>query len=318
LALGPIDTSFSRRPEADLHDVRVVAALTACSGRRAPLPDAIMVSLHNGAFPETTHPDVAVHVPPGFDATRRPGLVLYFHGWQGCAAAALSEQDLPCDGAGPLRSASNLARQLDEAEVNAILVAIELRVDAPTGEPGRLAMPAGGRELLRELFAEHLADPLGCALPVDAFDRIVIVAHSGGYQAAASVISQGDLPQVTEVILLDALYGAKEVFARWIADDIARFDARVEARLRFVDLYTCCGGTSELSRSMEREVQEALAEAGLPEEVYADDGDGELDAAALARPVVFKRVPRPHGALPRAYVGRLLEASGFAHIRRLP
>jgi hypothetical protein len=278
-----------------------------------------MVHLHRGAFPETTHPDVAVHVPPGFDATRRPGLVLYFHGWQGCTVAALSAEDVPCDEAGPPRSAANLVRQLDEADVNAMLVAIELRVDAPTGEPGRLAMPGGARELLRELFAEHLAGALGCTLQVDALDRIVIVAHSGGYQAAASVISQGDLPQVSEVVLLDALYGANEVFARWIAHNIGRFDSRAwGGGLRFVDLYTCCGGTSEASRSMARQAQEALAAAGLPGDGYDDDGDLELDAAALARPVMFKRVSRPHGELPRAYVRQVLEASGFAHIHRLP
>jgi hypothetical protein len=292
----------------------VRAAQSACEGARAPLPDTLLYELRAGAFPGSPYPDVAVHVPQGFDGTRRPGIVVYFHGWQGCASAALAFDDGPCTDAGPSRPAAGLASEVDAAGVNAILVAVELRVDMPTGEPGRLAMPGGLRELLRELLVEHLAEPLGCALEVDALDRVVVVAHSGGYQAAAGVLSLGDVPRITEVDLLDALYGADTVFAHWMKSQILRFDPRASDGLRFVDLYTCCGGTTDGSRALALATRAALAEVGLAAALYDDDGNDEVNTAALAHPVVFKRVPRAHTDLPRAYLREVVEAAGFAHI----
>ncbi len=262
---------------------------------------------------------MAVHVPPGFDAADRPGLVLYIHGWQGCVAAALADTHTPCDGpAGDpdeMRAGSNLAAQIDDARVNAILVAFELRRNASTGEVGGLAMPGQARAALRELFTEVLAPPLGCMMDVDALDRIVVVTHSGGYQAAASLLAYGDLPAVSEVVLLDSLYGAEPVFARWIGGDADRFDPRLASPLRFVDLYTCCGGTAETSLAFARTTAELLSRAGLASAVHVDDTTGDLDPTTLAAPVLFKRVSRPHGELPRAYVGAVLRAAGFAPIR---
>ena len=285
---------------------------TACEGARDPLPAALFYELRAGAFSGSDHPDVAVHVPPGFDATRRPGLVVYFHGWQGCVAAALSADDTPCSDSGVPRPGSDLASQMDAAGVNALLVAVELRRDMPTGEPGHLAMPAGLRELLRELFSEHLAAPLGCTLEVDGLDRVVLVAHSGGYQAAAGALALGDVARVTEVDLLDALYGADEVFSRWIRSQAERFDQRVNDPLRFVDLYTCCGGTAERSRALVHSSRASLALAGLASSLSDEDAESQVDRAALAHGIVFKRVPGPHSDLPRAYFRQLVQEAGFA------
>jgi hypothetical protein len=296
-----------------------IAPRSACEGARDPLPEVMTFALRAGAFPDPTgdpaRADVAVHVPPGFDATRRPGLVVYFHGWSGCVEAALSAEDRPCADGGDPHPASALAAQIDDAGVNALLVAIELRVDMPTGEPGRLAMPGGLRDLLRELFAEHLAGPLGCALEVDGLDRVVLIAHSGGYQAASSALALGDVPRVTEVDLLDALYGADDLLLRWIRSQIGRFDRRASDGLRFVDLYTCCGGTADASRALGFEARAALAAAGLAAEVYADGASAEPDAARLAHSVVLQQVPAPHGQLPRVYLGELVRAAGFARTR---
>jgi hypothetical protein len=288
---------------------------TACTGARPPLPPVIFAHLRAAPFPDDPFPSVAVHVPPGFDAADRPGLVLYIHGWQGCVAAALGENDTRCDDAGEPRTAANLAAQIDRARVNAILVAFELRRNASTGEVGALAVPGQARNALRELFTEVLAAPLGCALDVDALDRIMIIAHSGGYQAAASVLAYGDLPALSEVVLLDSLYGAEPVFARWIADDIERFDPRLTSSLRFVDLYTCCGGTADTSRAFARTTAEALARAGLPSSIRIDDGSTELDSELLDAPIVFKQVSRAHAELPRAYVEAVVRKAGFAPIR---
>ncbi len=316
LALASLDAPLIARSAWVPRAARSLTGPGPGADTRDALPEALFYELRSGAFPGSARPDVAVHVPPGFDATRRPGLVVYFHGWEGCVAAALSPDDTPCADAGAPRPGADVASSIDAAGVNALLVAIELRSDMPTGEPGRMAMPGGLRDLLRELFAEHLAEPLGRALDVDALDRVVLVAHSGGYQAAASALALGDVPRVTEVDLLDALYGADAVFARWVQAQAPRFDPRVSDPLRFVDLYTCCGGTAEPSRALAQRVGASLFDAGVSGALSDDDVETPLGTAALAHGVVFKRIPGPHGDVPRTELRELLRAAGFAHIER--
>jgi len=286
----------------------------ACEGARPPVPGSLFFKLRSAPFGAEGRPDVAVHVPPGFDASWRPGVVAYFHGWNGCVSAAVADEPTVCSEGGAPRPAGNLARQLDDAGINALLVAVELRADMPTGEPGELMTPGGFRSMLREIFTDDLATPLGCVLDVDALDRVVLLAHSGGYQAAAAALEYGDVTRVTEVALLDALYGAEDSFSRWFGGQLRRFDGEVAEPLRFVDLYTCCGGTTERSRAMARFVANALSHDGLSRSLYDDDGPGEPDVDALAHPVVIKRVAAAHGDLPRVYVRPLLAAAGFARV----
>ncbi len=292
-----------------------IAPRSACEGARDDLPEALFYELAAGAFPGSGHPDVAVHVPPGFDGTRRPGVVVYFHGWQGCVAAVLSADETPCTDGGAAHQGVDLASSIDAAGVNALLVAVELRTDMPTGEPGKLAMPGGLRDLLRELFSERLAEPLGCTLDVDALDRVVLVAHSGGYQAIAGALALGDVGRITEVDLLDSLYGADDVFLHWIRSQAPRFDPRVNDPLRFVDLYTCCGGTAEKSLALAQRVSESVAPAGVASALFLDDvAATRPEPGALAHGVVFQRVAGAHTDLPRTYLGELVQAAGFAHI----
>ena len=279
---------------------------SACAGNRPNVESTLSFELRSGAFPGSGHPDAAVHVPQGFDATRQPGLILYFHGWNGCAMASLGDVDVPCSPGLDPRHGSRLSAQIDEARVNALLVAIELRVDAASGDAGQLVLHGGLRELLRELFAEHLAPILGCVLETDELDRVVVVAHSGGYQAAASAVRYGEIPQISEVDLLDAFYGANDVFADWAMQAVEALDRP----RRFVDLYTTTGGTFERSRALAAVAR--AASIGYAERLKEDDTDADLSEESLRAPVVFKRVPRPHSELPRAYLRDIVRASGFA------
>ena len=323
-ALASTDVAWPSRAAAARGEP-LAAARTACEGARGPLPEVLTYALPSGAFPGSAYPDVAVHVPPGFDGTRRPGVLVYFHGWSGCAAAALSSDPRPCgegEGAGEdAKPGGELAARVDEAGVNAIVMAVETRAGMATGEPGRMAMPGGLRELLRELFSEHLVDPLGCALDVDGLDRVVLAAHSGGYQALAGALALGDVPRVTEVDLLDALYGGDDVFFDWMRSQGPRFDPRVQGALRFVDLYGCCGGTAERSEALAARAGPWLHEAGLggslarAETVSGeerDEGRRRALSTLLAHGVVFARVPEAHSEIPGAYLGELVRAAGFA------
>ena len=236
----------------------------------------------------------------------------------------MSAGDTSCHEGGDRQPGSAIASQVDEAGVNALAVAVELRPEMSTGEPGNLAWPGGFHELLRELLSERLAPYLGCAIEVDALDRVVVVAHSGGYQAAASVLALGDVPQIREVVLLDALYGAQEVFLRWMGDG-GDEDSLAEPRRRFVDIYTCCSGTAEASRAMAERALRASSGVGffapalgdratLPAAALIDESDRELDATALSHPWLFKRVARPHDALPREFVTIIVRSAGFAKL----
>lgn len=249
----------------------------------SPQAHTWLLDLRSRAFEGADGPAAAVHVPPEFDAGRGPGVILYFHGWNGCVEVALGDEDAPCIEEGPDRPASSLASQLDASGVNAMLVAIELRRDAPSGDPGKLAEPGRVRALLQEIFAEHLALPLGRTIDVDALGPTMVVAHSGGYQAAAATVAVGGV-RVDDVVLLDALYGADDVFG-----------SAVRGGVRMLDLYTCCGGTDGHSRAL------GAALAMAHRDVSVDDGDGELDPTTLTHTVFFKRVPAAHAVLPQLY-----------------
>jgi hypothetical protein len=314
VAHGVVSRQTGRVAEAVMN-LEAVGPNAACAARTAPLSQE--VQLRAAAFPGSGGPDAKVHVPAGFDPTRRPGIVLYFHGWRGCVSSSLAPEDVPCQPGGPPRTGSNLAAQIDDAHVNAMLVAVELRIDMPSGEPGALAKPGGLRALLQELLGERLVGDLGCALDVDAIDRVIVVAHSGGYQAAAAALRWGDVPQIVEVALLDALYGARDVFDDWISEGIRRGDSGPRRR-RFVDLYTCCGGTADESRALAASATRALHGMDPFPALFDDDGGQEPTPEALSHDLVFAKVPRPHEELPRAYTGAIISAAGFAPLGTTP
>jgi hypothetical protein len=182
----------------------------------SPLVDAgapvLFYNLSAAPFPDASTPSVAVHIPPGFDPSNRPGLIVFFHGFDNCVANVVGATDTPCVDGGLARTALHLVDQLDAARVNAILVAVELEVDQATGNPGQLATQGNFRALLHELLTVHLDAVLGCALDVDGLDRVVVSSHSGGYAAAASVLAYGTVAAVREIDLFDSLYGDIPVF----------------------------------------------------------------------------------------------------------
>jgi hypothetical protein len=272
---------------------------------RVSKSQTLLLSLDRAPMHVPGRPDVAVHVPRGFDPGRRPGAVVYFHGWNGCVAVAVGDDDAPCTEDGPTRRASRLASQLDAAQVNAVLIALELRGDAPSGEVGELAEPSALRGILGEVFT-RIEPRLGVLLDVDALDRIVVMAHSGGYQAAATVLRFGDLPRLREVVLLDALYGADEIFGA----------AATDRSLRVVDLYTSSAGTAERSLALADLARRSGRAVGVVEgdaEKPADDGVIRALISRSSGPdVLVQRVETPHADLPQVYTGAILSAAGFS------
>jgi hypothetical protein len=288
-------------------------ALATCAPVASP-PPLLFYDLRAAPFPDASTPSVAVHVPPGFDPSNRPGLLVFFHGFDNCVTNVVGAVDTPCTDGGAARAAMHLVEQIDAARVNAILVAIELEVDVATGNPGQLATPGDFRALVHELLTEHLDAVLGCPLDVGSLDRVVVSSHSGGYEAAASVLAFGDVPSVREVDLLDSLYGETPIFDDWVGDAAPRFDPSRPDSRRWVDLYTSGGGTAASSRAMAASAEGWFGEAGMDGAVFFDDTTDDLDGAAYAHPVLFKLSGLAHDDVPRYYVEPLARAAGFASI----
>jgi hypothetical protein len=307
---GVVDASMSASIDASMAEGSIDAS--GCS----PLVDAgapvLFYNLNAAPFPDASTPSVAVHIPPGFDPSNRPGLIVFFHGFDNCVANVVGATDTPCVDGGLARTALHLVDQLDAARVNAILVAVELEVDQATGNPGQLATQGNFRTLLHELLTEHLDAVLGCPLDVDGLDRVVVSSHSGGYAAAASVLAYGTVAAVREVDLFDSLYGDIPVFDSWVQGNVARFDPLRADALRWADIYTESGGTATNSRAMAASAQTWFADAGLSGSVLFDDTLDTLDAGAYGRPVLFKLSGLTVDELPAYYFEKLANASGFA------
>jgi hypothetical protein len=279
------------------------------------VPPLLFFNLRAGAFPDAGHPDVAVHVPKGFDPSNHPGLLVFFHGFDNCVANIMGSVDSPCTPDAAARDALHLMDQVDAARINAILVAVELRFDQSTGDPGQLANKGDFHALLHELFAEHLNALLGASLDVTSFDPIVVGTHSGGYQATAMALSVGDVPQIREIDLLDSLYGETAIFDTWMQSNIARFAPGRADGLRLMNVYTSTGGTEANSRAMEANAAAWLADAGLSSSLFDDNTTDTLDAATYAHPVLFKLTSLAHGDVPKYYFQEFAQASGFTPIQ---
>jgi len=146
---------------------------------------------------------VLLAAPQNFDPQKPGVIVVFFHGNN-----ATLERDV--------LARQQIVRQLADSGLNAVLVAPQLAVDAPDSSAGRFWSPGGFAAFLNEAEAK-LSDFYPRAR--GAFRRmpVVIVAYSGGYLPAAySLTVGGEGGRVRGVVLLDALYGEREKFVRWV------------------------------------------------------------------------------------------------------
>ena len=275
-------------------------------------PGLLTFNLTNAPFPNSGYPDVAVHIPAGFDPCHRPGVIVFFHGFDNCVVNVVGTSPTACTSDGGLRASLHLNEQLDAAHVNAILVAVELQVDVASGNPGQLTNPGRFHDLLHELFADHLNPLLGQPLDLPDIDRVVVAAFNGGYQAAAAVIEMGGVSQLSEVDLYDSLFGNVTSFETWIQSNVSRFDATAINRTRFVDLYTAGGGTLTNSQSMVARLSGFLGDAGLSSSTLDARAGVALSPSDLSHPIIFGLVPAPSDDLVKSYFGLLAQSSGFA------
>jgi len=222
--------------------------------------------------------NVLVHVPNTYASTR---VLMYFHG----------------NGA-TLDDVNALIPIFDSAKRPPIVVVPQL---APSGSPGDLASDGVAMTMLRSA-SSAISSPFN-----PATTQVDIMSHSGGYLAASAAMYYGQIPTVSNVGLLDSLYGNADIFERF---------ARNVTRSRyFINIY----GPSTAGQSVA--LASKLADAdGVSDTYYnsagsqgdMEDGSGIRQdyalVAALKHPVATIRTNAPHGLVPRRYVKALLNA----------
>lgn len=261
-------------------------------------PATYLLTLDAGAFPPGPHPSALVYVPAGFDPTPPLSIVVFLHGFDNCVENVVRDAGGECEPDGGTRAAYALAAQLEATAKNAILLCPELAYDQATGNPGNLGATDGFRALVAETLRD-LSGPLAGATLADV-GTIVVASHSGGYQAAAAIATRGGLP-ISELYLLDSLYG-----------DLADFDAwakMVAPGRRFAAVYTQGGGTLANSQAM---ADRAAAQGWVPAAQLLDDRTTDtLTDAQYAHELIFKLSGLSHNGVPTYYFGKLVGTSAL-------
>jgi hypothetical protein len=148
---------------------------------------------------------VLLHIPSGFDINRPAVMVVFFHGHHAnLTRDVLQRQAVP--------------EQISLSGVNAVLVAPQFAVDAADSSPGRFGQPGGFGHFVNEASTK-LAGLYGNPAKAKQFTNmpVIIVAYSGGYLPAAWSIRNGGLgSRLRGLVLLDAVYGEIDTFAKWI------------------------------------------------------------------------------------------------------
>lgn len=152
-------------------------------------------------------PRSLLFIPSGFDRRRKGAIVVFLHGNLATLTRDVIERQ-------------QVPRQLAEANLNAVLVAPQLAIDALDSSAGGFWEPGAFIRYLREADAQ-LAVLAGDGMTAQDFARmpVILVAYSGGYLPAAWSLEVGDANRrIAGVILLDAIYGESEKFSGWIAE----------------------------------------------------------------------------------------------------
>ena len=190
-------------------------------------------------------------VPGGFDPTRPAVIVVFFHG-----NGATLQRDVV--------GRQRVVAQVEASGLNAVLVAPQFASNAQDSSAGNFWTPGVFARFMTEA-AQGLAKLTGAR--AEKFDAmpVVLVAYSGGYNPAASVLKNGDIAsRLLGVILLDAVFDEADIFANWVARHRNSF---------FVSAY------GKSSASGNAEIRQLLAGQGID---ASSDPPRRLEAGTVA------------------------------------
>jgi hypothetical protein len=245
-------------------------------------------------------PTAVVHAPPGF-APRAPlHLVVFLHGYRGCAQVLAGRGPVRCRPGDAEQPGWDLIGHHDAAGTSSLLIIPQLAFMKRSGRPGCFARPGCFRDFLQELLSVALATELGGARDLRDVASLTLVAHSAGYETALAILEHGEVSaRVGAVVLMDALYAGGDRYARWLLRD-----ARADARL--ISLHIGRGTPARESKLLLRRVGRALGKGG------AVDVEVEEVARAVERSrLIVAQARGPHRMVPANHLAEVLQALGL-------
>lgn len=221
---------------------------------------------------------VLVFVPRGFVASKRVDLAFFLHGNRNTVDSAWRKHQPHA--------------QLVASRKNALMIAPQLAVKASDSRAGKLEKPGGCHRLCAEVLTELEALKV---VPAGATSgRLVLGAHSGGFQPAAKCADLGGL-DVHEMYFFDAMYGFSRRIGQWLAGGKER---------RFVSWYAGRLPTRWTHRLMTR------LDRGRLSYLHRKTDRETSDADLRDHRIVFVKTQTPHGQVTRN-LRRCLETSGL-------
>jgi hypothetical protein len=261
------------------------------------------VQVRHAAYATAGAPSALVHAAASFDPSRPLQLIVYLHGFMGCAEVLMGRGSVACKPGEPELTGWDLARAHDDAGTNTLLVIPQLAFMRRNGRPGCFGRSGCFREFVKELLQALPSERLGGRKTLADVEAITLVAHSAGYRAAAAILEHGDVQTlVRNVVLFDALYGESEAFLDWITSGKDR-----EAHL--LSLHTGEGLPARYSAQLLRAARRALGSERVAK-LDAEIEEPSFGRAPLTQRVAIARAQVPHREVPAAYLTRVLRALG--------
>jgi len=298
---GPVD-------DEPLADPGGVALLFSPPGR------TYLLTLAAGAFPPTSdHPSALAYLPSGFDPTPPLSIVVYLHGFENCVENIVrpTGEAQACTPGGPVRIAHNLIAQLEASGKNAMLLCPEVAFDRSSSDPGKLGTTDGFRALLTETLTKlrPVLGTIDLSKP-GQLGPVALASHSGGYAAAAAMATRGGVP-ISELYLLDSLYGYSTDFENFIRKDLAGLSGSTPRR-RFATVYTDGGGTLSKSQALADRAKTIVPDRSV---IVDDRTTATWPTPVYAHGLLFKRSMLSHSGVARYYFGTLVATSSLPLLR---
>jgi hypothetical protein len=281
-----VSRAMRRTPRLAL--LALLLAASTPAQRAAATEQLIEARLSSPPHPPGDAPDVIVHVPSHFDASHPFDVVVFLHGFSSCARAIVASGAAACSAGGEVQRGYGLAAAHERAHTNTLLVVPQLAFLARRADAPRFARAGGFDAMLTELLRGPLREVSGAERTIEQLHGVTLIAHSAGYRASADILSDARRrANVTQLVLLDALYACWDLFADW---------ARAERSRRIVSLFTHDPKTTLGNRR--------LASA-LGSRIEVRDF-AQLEQRLARAGSVSTRVSAPHALLPERYLEALL------------
>ena len=262
-------------------------------------------TVESAAYAVAGAPSVIVHAPASFDAIGPLRLVIFLHGWTGCARQLAYAGEVRCrDGEETAREGWGLDDRFDEAEADALFVLPQLAFLARDGGAGRFD-EAGRFAAFLEETLEAIAERVGPD-GLARVESITLLAHSAGFETALAVLARGGVDdRIGHVVLFDALYRGVEPFGEWVCAEPGR---------RLVSI-TTGGRTATQSQRLGRWARARLGDALVTCQPPAQPPGQPPGEAARGLPelvrdlrVVIAPSDAPHGLVPARHLAELVRA----------